>query len=179
MDLPTEAEFLAGLEAVEHEDCLICHGPMSSPVRVPCEGKHQFCKECITEWLKQPGVDSCPMCRQRLFKTAANILDDLHVLTPEDMMARSLADEAEVQAMIVETEARLAEIEQAISFRDDTEVQAILSASEARIVAIEREEARVRDIARVLRFAFHCMFLLDLCCFLWIFFFRSAHPSAG
>ena len=67
MDLPTKDELLkTGLKPLEHEDCLICHEPMENPVRVPCEGKHAFCKECITTWLKRPAVTTCPMCRQKL-----------------------------------------------------------------------------------------------------------------
>jgi hypothetical protein len=72
MALPTQEDFLANalepVEPVEHENCSICHDPMKTPVRLPC--KHDFCKECITEWLTQPRVDSCPMCRRRLFQSA-------------------------------------------------------------------------------------------------------------
>jgi hypothetical protein len=67
--LPTKKEFLAtGLEPVEHEMCPICYeAPMKSPVRVNCDGKHTFCKECIVTWLDQPDVNTCPKCRQQLF----------------------------------------------------------------------------------------------------------------
>jgi hypothetical protein len=66
--LPTKQEFPAtGLESVQHK-CSICHAaPMRSPVRVDCDDKHPFCKECIVTWLNQPGVETCPMCGQRLF----------------------------------------------------------------------------------------------------------------
>jgi hypothetical protein len=69
MALPSKREFLAtNLEPVERADCPICQEETTtSPVRLPCQGKHEFCKGCITTWFKQPDVETCPMCRQRLF----------------------------------------------------------------------------------------------------------------
>ena len=76
MALPTKKEFLATLEPVEHSDCSICKTPMTSPVRLPCQGAHEFCKACITEWFNQSNSNECPMCRQPLFsKDVADIAD--------------------------------------------------------------------------------------------------------
>jgi hypothetical protein len=76
MTLPTKKEFLATLEPVEHSDCSICKNPMTSPVRLPCQGKHEFCKACITEWFNQSNSNECPMCRQPLFsKDVADVAD--------------------------------------------------------------------------------------------------------
>ena len=72
MALPTKKDLLAtGLEPIEHEDCAICKDPMKDPVRVPCNGKHAFCKACITKWLKQPNTTTCPLCRQVLCSITA------------------------------------------------------------------------------------------------------------
>jgi len=77
MVLPTRDDFLANalepVEHEEHEDCSICKEPMTSPVRTPC--KHEFCKHCITKWLTQTQVDSCPTCRRCLFQTVHVRLD--------------------------------------------------------------------------------------------------------
>jgi hypothetical protein len=82
MALPTNTHLLAtGLEPVEHPDCAICKEPMTEPFRVPCNGKHAFCKACITTWLGQSGKTSCPMCRQVLCTAPAN---DRGVHQPRD-----------------------------------------------------------------------------------------------
>lgn len=73
MALPTKKDLLAtGLEPIEHEDCAICKDPMEDPVRVPCNGKHAFCKACITTWLKQSNTTTCPSCRQVLCSVPAD-----------------------------------------------------------------------------------------------------------
>ena len=68
MALPTRNEFLATrLEPVERAYCPICQEKSTnSPVRLPCQGKHEFCKSCITSWFNQPNVETCPNCRERL-----------------------------------------------------------------------------------------------------------------
>lgn len=82
MALPTKMYLLAlGLEPIEHEDCPICILPMKTPVRVPCNGKHAFCKACITTWLRQPGIATCPTCRQVLCTAPAN---DMGIHEPRD-----------------------------------------------------------------------------------------------
>jgi len=65
MALPTKKEFLATLETVDHPNCSICREPMTSPVRLPYQGTHEFCKACITEWYNQSNSTECPMCRQK------------------------------------------------------------------------------------------------------------------
>lgn len=42
---------------------------MDSPVQLPCQGVHIFCRECITTWLRQPATSTCPMDRKILFTT--------------------------------------------------------------------------------------------------------------
>jgi hypothetical protein len=77
MALPTQEDFLANFLVPvrhEHDDCPICTSPMTSPARLPC--RHMFCKHCITEWFIQPGVDSCPMCRRRLFKPSLSAREE-------------------------------------------------------------------------------------------------------
>lgn len=73
MSLPTRAAFLAtGLVPVENTTaaCSICYcEPMDNPVKLPCDGGHVFCRECITTWLKQPAACTCPMDRKTLFTT--------------------------------------------------------------------------------------------------------------
>ena len=67
MALPSREDFLATqLEPVKHADCPICQEESTNPVSLPCQGKHEFCKHCITNWFNQPGVETCPNCRQRL-----------------------------------------------------------------------------------------------------------------
>jgi hypothetical protein len=64
---PTAQEFLASdLEPVEHPECAICQEAMVEPVRLPCQGRHEYCKACITEWLQRPTNRTCPMCRQTM-----------------------------------------------------------------------------------------------------------------
>jgi hypothetical protein len=64
---PTKQEFLAfELEPVERPECPICQEIMVEPVRLPCQGKHEFCKACITRWFKGQGNRTCPNCRQAL-----------------------------------------------------------------------------------------------------------------
>jgi hypothetical protein len=83
MALPTKKEFLATLEPVEHPDCSICREPMTSPVRFPCQGTHEFCKACITERYNQSNSAECPMCRQTLFsKDVADVADVAGVTFP-------------------------------------------------------------------------------------------------
>jgi hypothetical protein len=106
MALPTQEDFLANaLEPVEHEDCSICHAPMETPVRLPC--KHELCKDCITEWLTQPRVDSCPMCRRRLFQPVVISAEDL-AQAREAQRALDAASNAELVALRLEV-ARLEE----------------------------------------------------------------------
>jgi hypothetical protein len=47
--LPTRDEFIAtGLEPVEQDQCVICFkSPRNEPVQVNCNGKHEFCRDCI------------------------------------------------------------------------------------------------------------------------------------
>jgi hypothetical protein len=69
--LPTREEFLAtGLEPVEPDWCSIClmTAPLDEPVVVKCDGRHKFCRECITTWLNGPNKNTCPNCRQVLFE---------------------------------------------------------------------------------------------------------------
>jgi hypothetical protein len=73
---PTKKEFLASdMEPVEHPDCAVCKEPMTEPVRLPCQGRHEYCKACITEWLQRPRNRSCPMCRQTLCHPKHKVAD--------------------------------------------------------------------------------------------------------
>jgi hypothetical protein len=64
---PTKQEFLASeLEPVERPECPICQEIMVEPVRLPCQGRHEFCKACITKWFEGQGNRTCPNCRQAL-----------------------------------------------------------------------------------------------------------------
>ena len=73
---PTKQEFLASdLEPMEHPECSICKVAMTEPVRLPCQGRHEFCRVCITEWLKRPRIKTCPMCRQTLCRPKHNYPD--------------------------------------------------------------------------------------------------------
>jgi hypothetical protein len=94
--LPTKQDFLAtGLEPVEHDECSICYAePMTLPVSVKCDGKHAFCRECIVTWLDQPEVNSCPMCRQRLF--SAN--EPAEEVVPQDLERDAPLRRAQVEA---------------------------------------------------------------------------------
>jgi hypothetical protein len=69
MPLPTRTDFLAtGPVPVQNttDACPICMTEMNSPVKLlPCN--HIFCKSCITEWLEQPAISTCAMCRKALF----------------------------------------------------------------------------------------------------------------
>lgn len=99
MILPTRDDFLANsLETVEHDDCSICKVPMTSPVRTPC--KHDFCKHCITEWLMQPEVDTCPVCRRSLFQKVPAILnvDDFLAEAAAERKARHQANMRAIEA---------------------------------------------------------------------------------
>ncbi|KAF2163927.1 hypothetical protein M409DRAFT_25704 [Zasmidium cellare ATCC 36951] len=69
--MPTRAEFLASgmLPVTEGGECPICtqQQPANALVQLPCHTSHVYCRDCITTWLSQPRVNSCPACRQRLF----------------------------------------------------------------------------------------------------------------
>jgi hypothetical protein len=68
---------------------------MTSPVRTPC--KHDFCKHCITEWLTQPEVNTCPVCRRSLFEpvfsASANRPRPLPLLVNDAFAAAGLMNE--------------------------------------------------------------------------------------
>lgn len=63
---PVTATTLAGLVA-EDRDCAICTEELTceEAVQLPC--KHVFGKSCVEAWLKLPGKNTCPSCRQILF----------------------------------------------------------------------------------------------------------------
>jgi hypothetical protein len=68
--LPERQDFLAnGLEPVEDngEECHICYEPKTDPVTVGCDGRHDYCRECIVRWLGTLDIGRCPSCRQPLF----------------------------------------------------------------------------------------------------------------
>jgi hypothetical protein len=102
MALPTLAEFLDALEHMmpgTYDDCSICsESPMNTPVRLPCD--HIFCKKCITQWLIQPYVYTCPLCRQCLYQP---ITDDASV-NLFDNLRRQTATEARVAEIRANTE---------------------------------------------------------------------------
>lgn len=53
-------------------ECQICRDTATNPVRLPCHPTHIFCRDCVTPWLQQPKVNTCPTCRFTLF----NLDDD-------------------------------------------------------------------------------------------------------
>ena len=63
---PVTATTLAGLVA-EDRDCAICTEELTDEdaVQLPC--KHIFGRSCVESWLKLPGKNTCPSCRQVLF----------------------------------------------------------------------------------------------------------------
>ena len=63
---PVNATTLAGLVA-EDRDCAICTEELTceDAIQLPC--KHMFGKSCVEAWLKLPGKNTCPSCRQVLF----------------------------------------------------------------------------------------------------------------
>lgn len=63
---PVTATTLADLVA-EDRDCAICTEELTDEdaVQLPC--KHIFGRSCVESWLKLPGKNTCPSCRQVLF----------------------------------------------------------------------------------------------------------------
>jgi len=64
----SRAQFLStGLVPVPttSEPCAICTGDLTAPVQLPC--KHIYCTACVSTWLGQPGRNTCPTCRSKLF----------------------------------------------------------------------------------------------------------------
>lgn len=57
----------------EVEDCVICLGPLSKPVGLPCG--HKYCKVCL-DLLRDKGVQqTCPLCREPLPVSTISPLD--------------------------------------------------------------------------------------------------------
>jgi hypothetical protein len=149
MALPTQEDFLANalgpVEPMEHDDCAICTFPMTSPARLPC--KNVFCKSCITKWLTQPGVDSCPMCRRRLFKPSLSAREEAN-------LDQQTANEAEIAArtllvadMDVELE-RMRIVSLDLDFSDDRAWTAEMNRrTEARALWARRRIANLRLVA--------------------------------
>jgi hypothetical protein len=88
--LPTRDEFIAtGLEPVEQDQCVICFkSPRNEPVQVNCNGKHEFCRDCILQWFDEH--NTCPMCRQQLFAHDYVDLVDLDEEAREARLQRRL-----------------------------------------------------------------------------------------
>ncbi|KAK3944163.1 putative ATP-dependent helicase IRC20 [Diplogelasinospora grovesii] len=67
----------------EKRTCVICQSPFSIGVLTVCG--HQFCKECITLWLK--AHRNCPVCKRKLGKS------NLHDITLKPQELRVHSDE--------------------------------------------------------------------------------------
>ncbi|CAF3735542.1 unnamed protein product, partial [Adineta steineri] len=58
--MPNSHSYMNEDEIDDELKCIICHQPFHEPVTsVKCH--HTFCKECITNWMRQES--SCPVCR--------------------------------------------------------------------------------------------------------------------
>lgn len=49
------------LKKIQDENCSICYSPLENPTKIDCDCHQLFCRDCITEWIKQNPV--CPLCR--------------------------------------------------------------------------------------------------------------------
>ncbi|KAK4499385.1 hypothetical protein PRZ48_009899 [Zasmidium cellare] len=70
--MPAREELLNNLDPVtnpaEGLTCPICDPePPVDLIRLPCHETHIYCQACITLWLQQRGVNTCPQCRTELF----------------------------------------------------------------------------------------------------------------
>ena len=93
------------------EECIICTETATSPVQLPCGGKHIYCNACIQKWLQDH--NTCPMCRQVLFKENRVQLDwfgGMHysLNIPPPAYDNSMAAEMEVASFL---EARVTRME--------------------------------------------------------------------
>lgn len=108
--LPDRDDFLSnGMEPVTNPagdfSCPICRTSATDPVRLPCHESHIFCTECMTGWLQQPEVDSCPTCRTVLFEntfeqTIDRTVRDIYV--PEQHRAELMTYERESRRELFE-----------------------------------------------------------------------------
>jgi hypothetical protein len=47
---------------IDSQECCICLFEKNNFVFFNCKAKHEFCKDCLTEWLKKR--NTCPLCRE-------------------------------------------------------------------------------------------------------------------
>ena len=75
--VPTQTDLLKNMlkgkfkpeEHPEGTECIICmveYTPEDEVVSLPCDGRHFFHSECITNWLKSN--NSCPLCKKPITK---------------------------------------------------------------------------------------------------------------
>lgn len=50
---------------IEEEECNICLGKCSFPVKLECACKTRFCRACLMVWLQLVNNPGCPLCRVR------------------------------------------------------------------------------------------------------------------
>ena len=49
------------------QECVICFELFTEQYKLPCN--HTFCDMCIIQWLFQCQQNSCPICKNNVFKT--------------------------------------------------------------------------------------------------------------
>ena len=57
-------ETVRGRAKIDNETCVICIGPVVSPVELPCG--HAYCGTCLAELRAKKVAQACPLCREQL-----------------------------------------------------------------------------------------------------------------
>ncbi|CAF4542913.1 unnamed protein product [Rotaria sp. Silwood1] len=70
--------------------CSICHKPLKDPVCTSCD--HTYGRACITRWLNQNDIGSCPMCLKKPLS--------INELTQASRPLRNMLDQLRVQCLL-------------------------------------------------------------------------------